>query len=439
MTIEPRPISGFAEYSEAQNVALAKWIRLIEDSYRRYGFSRLFPRPLELREVLLSKGGIQKQVFGVSRLPSEEPTELALPFDRTIPLANWVASQEHDIVFPYKRYDISYSFRGERAQAGRFQGFFQADVDIIGSERLDLSSDAECIAVIFDTLRMLNIGVPRILISNTQFARTVCTLLGVGVEQVEGVLRIIDKLRETPVADTRAQLTQLTGLEEGTVGLFIDLFGFEGNLLALGDVGKQLIARAPNALDDLTAVWTSLLALGIPPQHLVFAPRIVRGLDYYSGTVFETMLDGYENLGSIASGGRYDDLASTFTSSKLPGVGGSIGLTRLFDLACRANLVALDAKSEAPIFVGFRTIEQRSAAEKLATALRRAGYAVDLYSADGRIKKQLSYADRKGSIVTALVMDVESIVVRRMSDGSQTDLTCIADAISAVNLIHPPM
>jgi histidyl-tRNA synthetase len=191
--LSPRDISGFADYNEAENVALSSWVRQIEDVYRAHGFSRLLPRPLELREVLLARGGMDKQIFGISRLPQEAPTDLALPFDRTVPLANWTAKHAHEICFPYKRFDIGYSFRGERAQAGRFQGFFQADVDIIGPD-LGPDADAECIAVLYRTLLALGLGELRVSLNHIGLAKNILRARGVREEQLGAALAAIDKI-----------------------------------------------------------------------------------------------------------------------------------------------------------------------------------------------------------------------------------------------------
>jgi histidyl-tRNA synthetase len=417
-------MSGFADYSEAENVALSEWLDVIVSAFRQYGFSNLIPRPLELREVLLAQGGIAKQIFGVSRLQEDAPTDMALPFDRTVSLAHWVAMKAGEIVFPYKRYDIGYSYRGERAQAGRFQGFFQADIDIVGQDKLDIHADAECIAVIYDALCRLDIGSFRIDINHIRLAKTLLARIGVAGEKVADVLRVIDKLSKIGTKATQAELAEVLGGDDSAAESILALFQYTGKPEGFAEiVGND--QEALGFFEELKETWRSLVNLGIPEDILSFQPGIVRGLDYYSGVVFETFLTGYESFGSIASGGRYDDLVSTFSKLKLPGVGGSIGVTRLFDIACKKDLIKLERKSQADIFVGFRTPELKSTAQQIAARLRKAAHNVDLYSGTSAVKKQFSYAGRKNIPTLITVMDTEAIVIRNMQTGDQVEVTTI--------------
>ncbi len=428
--LKPRTISGFADYTEAENAELARWIKLIEETYRLYGFSRLTPRPLELRDVLLSRGGIQKQVYGVSRLPDEKATDLALPFDRTVPMAHWVALNANDLVFPYKRYDISYSYRGERAQAGRFRGFFQADIDIIGQDKLDPTADAECIAVLFKALDQLGIGSFKITLNHIGMAKAILDEFGFCVDR-RPALVAIDKLVKIGVEATAAELVETTLLDQCQAEQLTKVFSFDGDFLAFR---KSLPVESPvidEAVGELESVWTALIALGVPQEILKFQPGIVRGLDYYTGTVFETFLVGKESIGSVASGGRYEDLVSTFSSLSLPGVGGSIGLTRLFYAACKEGLVDFDYRSEADVFVGFRKGELRETAQIVARKIRDLAVNTDLYSGSSSFKKQLVYADKKGIPLAIFVMDKGSIVVKDMKGKTQSDHNTIDEAVSS--------
>lgn len=430
--IESRSISGFNDYTEAENVELSAWILAIEETYRRFGFSRLLPRPLERRSVLLSRGGIQKQIFGVSRLPEDEPTDLALPFDRTVPLANWVAMNAKRMVFPYKRYDVSYSYRGERAQAGRFQGFFQADVDIIGRDTLDLNADAECIAVVVSALQQLPFSNLLVAVNNIQLTQRLLRDLQLDAEAVRPALTLLDKLPQVGKIETCEELVTSLGLQRHLADEIVDVFSFEGKPQDFRPTVQQASTETSRVMDDVEFVWQALLDLGVPEPILSFRPGIVRGLDYYTGTVFETFIDGAEYFGSVASGGRYEDLVSTFCDLELPGVGGSIGLSRLFDVAKRLNLLDLEKSSEANILVGFRTPDLRSVAQVLATHLREAGRYVDLYSASDRVKKQFSYADRKGMEWVIMVMASDSIVVKDLKSGNQVDTTDVENALDVI-------
>lgn len=428
---KPRSLSGFSDYSEAQNVALGHWLDMIVSTFRRYGFSTLIPRPLELREVLLAQGGIQKQIFGISRLPDDSPTDMALPFDRTVSLANWIAMKAGEIVFPYKRYDVAYSFRGERAQAGRFQGFYQADIDIVGQDKLDVHADAECVAVIYEALCKLEIGTFAININHIRLARVLLARVGVRSDKAAEVLRVIDKLAKIGQEATLAELVEVLGGDNSAAESILELFRYAGQPDGfLKTVGED--KEALQYFEELKETWRALINLGVPEEILSFQPGIVRGLDYYSGIVFETFLNGFESFGSIASGGRYDDLVSTFSKLKLPGVGGSIGVTRLFDIACKKNLIPLDRKSESDIFVGFRTDEFKPVAQQLACCLRGAGCNVDLYCGTAAAKKQFSYAGRKNIPTLVMVMDPHAIVVRDMNTGEQVEVATIDQACEEV-------
>jgi histidyl-tRNA synthetase len=428
--LEPRKISGFADYTEAQNAALSRWIRSVEETFRLYGFTRLIPRPLELRSVLTSRGGIEKQIFGVSRLPEDKPTELALPFDRTVPLAHWVALNAGDMTFPYKRYDVSYSFRGERAQAGRFQGFFQADVDIIGMNQLDLNADAECIAVLYEALKSLALGEVTIALNHIRLAKALLAGMGVPEAALAEALRALDKLEKQGPETTSKELSTLAGLDAAKAAAIVELFGYQD---ALGGFTNSVPGEEfERGMGELRTVWDGLRSLGVPDAALSFRPGVVRGLDYYTGIVFECVLTGREEFGSIAGGGRFDDLASTFTKLKLPGVGGSIGLSRLFDAACKSGLIKLEARSEAQVFVGFRTPEQKPLAQAVARALRERGVRTDLYAGKASgVGKQLAYAGKKGLPVAVMAMDEASIVVRDLLKSEQKDVPALDDAVAA--------
>ena len=432
--VSVRPISGFASYSEAETAALERCVQTLEKAYRAHGFARLYPRPFELREVLLAKGGIQKQIFGVSRLPGDNATDLALPFDRTVPMAVWIAQRVPEIAFPYKRFDISYSFRGERAQAGRFQGFLQADIDVVGYEELDLSADAGCVAVIYEALGKLAFGPVRVAMSHMSFAAEALQSFGIDESGFRPAMAIIDKLGKIEEAEAAAELQATLGLQAAAALDILQVFSYEGTLEGICEISPRLAGG--KGMEDLRTIFAMLEALGVSADDFLFSPRIVRGLDYYSGMVFETTLVGRESVGSIASGGRYDDLASIFCSSKLPGVGGSIGLTRLFDTALREGLVDLSTRCDVDVFVGYRTASQRLAAQGVAKDLRAKGLSADLYMGSQRIGGQLAYANRKGIPVALMVMDTESFVVRDMRGGVQQDLRDAPAAIAELEQLR---
>ncbi|MFN8577979.1 MAG: HisS family protein [Candidatus Sericytochromatia bacterium] len=428
--ISPRKISGIADYNEYQNFYLGHLESIAIENFKRYGFTRLYSRPLELREVLVANGGIQKQIFGVSRLQNDKATDLALPFDRTVPFAVWVVRNARDITFPFKRFDSSYSFRGERAQAGRFQAFIQTDIDIIGDKFLDSSADSECISVLFNTIESFNIGSAYLCVNNIRLVNSILDKFGI-YENREDVLREIDKLLKVSKEEVVEEIVKL-GLDEKTSLDLVNIFSYQGdieNFIAKNEFNTPEIKESVNELEE---VISGLKLSGISEKKIKFTPSIVRGLNYYTGTVFETFLEGFENYGSISSGGRYDNLASTFTDLKLPGVGGSIGLTRLFDIICQNNLLNFERKTIADILVAFRVSSLRNKSQEVAQKLRAKGFFVDLYCGDGSIKKQLSYGNAKGFSKAVLVMDNESFVYKDLSSGEQIEFKNIDDLVNYI-------
>lgn len=434
--IKPRNVAGLADYSEAENVALSKWIRLVENEYRLFGFSRLIPRPMELREVLLSKGGVQNLIFGVSRLHNDKATDMALPFDRTVPLANWIAKRESEVAFPYKRYDISYSYRGERSQAGRLQAFFQADVDIIGRGKLDISADSEIINVIFSALTKLGFRDMYVCINDLKLTNCVLQALQIPKEKNNDILRIVDSILKISKEELLTELGNAYPFTNEQLSTLWNIFSYQGTVDGFVDILKTeelMNEDIENALESILTTTALLKIGGIDEENIVFFPAIVRGLDYYTGIVFETFLRGFENIGSIASGGRYDNLASIFTKSILPGVGGTIGLSRLFYIAVKNNFVSLDQCTESDYFVGFREHSFKNIGMEIAHKLRNSGYYVDLYSGTDDFKKQLSYASKKGFEKGVFIMDENSIILKDLIQRTQLSFSSIDELLGAIN------
>ncbi|MBK8735296.1 MAG: histidine--tRNA ligase [Saprospiraceae bacterium] len=420
--IKPRNTSGFADYTEAQNYLLSEWIRIVEQNYSLFGFTKLIPRPLELREVLLAKGGIQKQIFGISRLPNDNSTDLALPFDRTVPLANWVAKHQSEIDFPYKRYDIGYSFRGERSQNGRFQGFYQADIDIIGRGEISISADAECIAVIYETINKLGIGNAYLNINNLKLINLILKSYYIKDEYLKEVLNIVDEIPKVDFAETKKRFQQLSFINQATADSLFKIFTYAGSIEDFIKETECVISDSiVECINEVKNVFDLIQKLGVPKDLIIFKTCIVRGLDYYTGTVFETFIKNFEHFGSVASGGRYDDLASTFTKEKLPGFGGSIGLTRLFDLVCKNKLVRLYRKTETDILICSRELKFMDITFSIASLLRKAEIKTDVYTGESNITKQLKYANKKGIRKVLLVMESDMFILKDMLTGQQNE------------------
>lgn len=418
-------ISGFTNYNEEEHYAFSSWVDRVRRAFRAHGFTPFYPAPLEYADNILLKGGISKQIYGVSRLQDESLTDLALPFDRTVPLALFVAKQKSSLSYPYKRYEIANSFRGERPQAGRFRAFIQADVDII-DRKLSPIADFECIATVADALTALNVGSYVIYMNHISIAKALIARAGISPDHEADTLRILDKLDKVPAEKIFAEIKESAPeASDEALHTIIETCQYRGPLSKFKRSGDD------EAFADLDAVHDLLIAAGHKESAIQFCPGMVRGLDYYTGIVFETFLVGKEKYGSIASGGRYSNLIDSFSKGKtdLEGVGFSLGMTRLFDIMTREKELPLTRRSSAHLVVACRTPSLRPQGVKLATRLRAEGHLVDLFSGDTtKIQKQLTYTDKKGIPLIVMVMDESSYVVKHMEAGEQTDFTTV-DAV----------
>jgi histidyl-tRNA synthetase len=406
MTVQPRTPQGVLELLPPQQLAFQHMLDTIRRGFERFGFVPVETPVFELTRVLLTKSGgeTEKQVYfvqstGALKQSDGELPELALRFDLTVPLARYVAEHEHELNFPFRRYQIQRVYRGERAQKGRYREFYQCDIDVIGKDTLPLAYDAEIPAVIHGIFRELAFGPFTIYLNNRRLLRGLLEGFGIADAQQEGVLHEIDRLDKQPRADIEARLAgEGFGLDPGRVVELLDLMtGAAGNSRAAFEALRRF--SRPNAtftagLDELQRVYDGTLALGVPERGLQINLAIVRGLDYYTGSVYETLLDEHPRLGSICSGGRYDDLAGHYTKSKLPGVGISIGATRLFSQLLEMKLIGATRSAVAHVLV--LAVDAALALEcaRLAAELREAGLNVEVYGADDKLGKQLKYADR---------------------------------------------
>ena len=411
MSVQPRTPAGVLELLPPQQLAFQRMLDTIRRGFERFGFTPIETPAFELTDVLLTKSGgeTEKQVYFVQStgsLKQGDTPELALSFDLTVPLARYVAQHEHQLAFPFRRYQIQRVYRGERAQKGRYREFYQCDIDVIGKDALPLAYDAELPAVIHGIFAELAFGPFTIRLNNRKLLRGLLESLGVPVERNAAVLHEVDRLGKLPRADVEARLAAADGpgLAPDTAARLLDtLTAHAGDsratLAALRAFAQP--SAAPSAafgegLDELERVYEGTLALGVPASACAIDLTIARGLDYYTGTVYETFLDDHPGLGSICSGGRYDNLAGHYTKSRLPGVGISIGATRLF-----AQLLELDKQAEvkriaAVAHVIVLRVEPALAPlyAELATELRAAGLNVEVYGADDKLAKQLKYAGR---------------------------------------------
>ena len=424
--ITPRTPSGVLELLPGEQVAFQRMLEAIRAGFERFGFLPVETPVFERSDVLLTKTGgeTERQVYFVqstgalekARDGATEETaypELALRFDLTVPLARYVAEHEHQLTFPFRRYQMQRVYRGERPQRGRFREFYQCDVDIVGKDELSVRHDAECPAVIHAIFTDLAIGPFTIQINNRKLLRGFYEDLGiVEPEQQAAVLREVDKLDKRGEDYLRTTLTgEGFGLPEDVVDQILTFVrvrsdGHDDALARLADVeaasgGSQSLA---DGVAELREVLTLVRALGVPESDYRLNFSIARGLDYYTGTVYETTLDEHPQIGSICSGGRYDNLAGQYTRSRLPGVGLSIGLSRLFWQLREAGLIEASA-GESTVQVLVPQVDAALLDHQLALAsqLRHGGINTEAVLDGGKLGKQLRYADRAGIRFVAIL------------------------------------
>ena len=429
------PITGFADYDPKEQYLFNYWIKTIQSSYESFGFTPIHLRPFERLNALKGEGETQKQIFEVYRADTCQTTHLGLPFDHTVPLALWVAENaghKQNLTFPYKRYDLGLSFRGERPKTGRARAFIQADVDIVG-RKLSIGADAECIATISSSLEKLAIGKFTIKVNHIGIVKSILANKNIAPPHHACILRCIDKLDKLTIEEVAKEISQIKdlSLNMNQIQDLISSFSIQLDLTkSIENHPLELIAADfVNELKELTNLINSL---NLKNASIVFSAAMVRGLDYYTGIVFETFLDGKEHFGSIASGGRYSNLVGEFFPAlvDVEGVGGSIGLTRIFDVLRKTHLEMPNKTSFADILVGARTQELSGLSYKVSAALRQAGLKVDCYNGAYKIKNVLTHANNLGVNYSALIMDDNCIVIKNMSSQEQKEFSAIENVIS---------
>lgn len=392
-----------------EQIAFQRMLDTIRRNYERFGFLPVETPVFELSETLLTKSGgeTERQVYfvqstGALAKEGEGLPELALRFDLTVPLARYVAEHEHELTFPFRRYQIQRVYRGERAQRGRFREFYQCDIDVIGKDALSVRFDAEILAVIHAVFSELGIGAFTIQLNNRKLMRGFFEAQGVtDGEQQALVLREVDKLDKRGADYVRETLTgEGFGMSAEGVDRILDFVAVRSNghadALAKLDALGQGSDTFNQGIAELREVLELVKALGVSEDAYCLNFSIARGLDYYTGTVYETQLDGYPQIGSICSGGRYEDLASHYTKSKLPGVGISIGLTRLFWQLREAGLIAGSDESSVQAMVALMDDGQLAGSLDIARRLRAAGINTEVQMESRKLAKQFQYASRAG-------------------------------------------
>ena len=395
-TIKPRTLSGFMELLPAPQMQLERMMQILRETYALYGFTPLDTPLLESSEILLAKGGgeTEKQIYRFQKGDSD----LALRFDLTVPLAKYVALHANELSFPFRRYQIGKVYRGERAQRGRFREFYQADIDIIGDGKLDILNEAEIPSIIYTIFRRFGLKRFTIRVNNRKLLNGFYALLGLS-GQAGDIMRTVDKLDKIGAEKVRVILIEDCGVSEEQADEILRFIAIRGTNAEVLDAlqawsGKNEVLDT--GLAELTAVAAQLSAFGVPEENFAIDLTIARGLDYYTGTVYETTLDDHREIGSVCSGGRYDDLAAYYTDRKLPGVGISIGLTRLFYVLGEQGMLN-DALPTAPAdCLLLPMTDDLSAAVRLATSLRQAGIRTQLYSEQKKFKAKMQYADKLG-------------------------------------------
>ena len=403
-----RTMPGTLELLPLEQIAFQRLLDTIRRNFERFGFLPIETPVMEFSDVLLTKQGgeTERQVYFVQSTGALEKggaglPELALRFDLTVPLARYVAEHEHDLNFPFRRYQIQRVYRGERAQRGRFREFYQCDIDVIGKDRLSIGYDAEIPAVIYAVFRDLAIGPFTIWLNNRKLMRGFFESVGIADGEKQALaLREVDKLDKRGADFVRAALMgdgfRLSAEAAARILGFVQIRSHDhadalARLEALG-TGNATMAEG---VAELKQTLEGIRAFGVPESHYAINLSIARGLDYYTGTVYETTLNEHPQIGSICSGGRYENLASNYTKSRLPGVGISIGATRLFWQLREAGLLGA-ASSTVQALVTQMDAAQLPAHLALANELRAAGIATEVVLEAGKLGKQFKYADRAG-------------------------------------------
>ncbi len=396
---KPKSISGFPEWLPAQKLAEQYFLDVIRSSYELYGFTPLETPAVERVEALAAKGVIDKEIYALGRLreaPEErDKWELALHFDLTVPLARYVALHFGELHFPFKRYQIQKVWRGERPQEGRFREFYQADIDVIAEDKLPLAFDAEIPLIIHSIFERMKIQ-SQIRLNNRKVLLGYYAGLNLSPESSAEVLREVDKLEKIGPDKVREQLAQL-GLEKKTINACLTLAEIRGRADQVVSALEALPVKSEELEVGLEEVrQVSPLLNHLPDQTLIWDLGIVRGLDYYTGTIYETNLPAYPSLGSICSGGRYENLASEFINRKLPGVGISIGVSRLVSYLFSSGDWAPPRCCPTQVLIVLPSSQQAELCAQLARQLREAGVATEVHHLPQAMKKQLRYADRRG-------------------------------------------
>lgn len=418
--VKPRIPSGFPEYLPAEQIEFNRLVNIVRRVYEEYGFSPIDTPDLELSEVLLTKSGgeTEQQIYRFIK----GSNDLTMRFDLTVPLARYVAQHESELIFPFRRYHIGKVHRGERAQAGRFREFYQCDIDVIGSN--SVAVDAEMPIVINKIFEQFDIGEFTVHINNRKILNGFFEFLGLS-NISKDVLRIVDKIDKISANSFTEELEQL-GLSADQITRLREFININGSKdVILNKLEKMSLDcksdQFKQGVKEIGLVVKTIRDFGLSDSRFMIDLRIARGLDYYTGTVYETTLNNHPEIGSICSGGRYDNLASHYTKKYLPGVGVSIGLSRLFYKLCEIGAIELTRFSSAEVVVMPIGSGQITASVRIAERLRSTGINTMLYTEENNMRKKLKYADKMGFEWVVLIGEdellTEEVMLKNMLTG----------------------
>ena len=428
-----KPISGFPEFLPAEQIRFNAMMEVIRRNYERVGAVPIETPAVERIETLTAKGGNEKEIYALRRLAAEgsdDGTELALRFDLTVPMARFVVQHAGHLTFPFRRYQMQPVWRGERPQAGRYRQFHQCDIDIVGDGALGLVNDAEMPVVIDRIFTELAIGRFVISVNNRKILNGFLSSVGLTSDaQVSAALKIVDSMEKMGTERTKTDLSELhlsdAGIER-LITFFSAKHGTDETLAFLQE--HQTNDTIRTGVDELRTVVAYMRQMGMPEDHFRIDTSIARGLDYYTGTVYETRLLAHPALGSICSGGRYDTLLRTLGADRdMPGVGISIGLTRLFPRLVEAGVLAVGPATVAPVLVTTMASEYLPHYLRFGAALRQAGINTEIFTEPKKLGAQMKYAHRKGFGVVVIAGEQEltsgTVLLRRLSDGEQVQVS----------------
>lgn len=434
MNIEPRTLAGFMELLPNEQILFEQMKQTIEKTYQRFGFLPLDTPILELSEVLLAKAGgeTEKQIYRFTK----GDTDISMRFDLTVPLAKYVAKNYGNLSFPFRRYQIGKVYRGEKTQKGRFREFYQCDIDIIGDGELGIVNDAEIPSVIYNLISDLGFNDFTICINNRKVLNGLFREVNQEQNAVD-IMRTIDKLAKIGKEKVIEELKEI-GVDDQAIERILTFIEIDGTtdekISKLENLGI-LNEMFTQGLEELKQVVKYIRIFGVPDTHFKIDLTIARGLDYYTGTVYETFLNDYKELGSVCSGGRYENLAEYYTDKKLPGVGISIGLTRLFYKLNELQLIKSDKYSMSDILI-IPMAEDMTKSIELASDLRKEGINTEVYLNDKKLKAKFKYADKLKIPYVAVIGEDEissnTVKVKNMETGEKTPTELDAKKICEV-------